>query len=512
MNAGNAAARNRTRQLARPATVTPWTRKTHQNPIARRNPIGQKKSRRTMNRPRDWGGRNSLRRAGSTTSIPPSPSPARSRNPKTLQGSHARAVRAVNTEYQRMLTRNTVRRPRASARRPRTRLPMNEPINVAEATRKYSTGCAFWLIPNVAKIPVGPGSTKPMRMISNATNVHANPVIATIRRWKAVNPPSRRTSSTVRVADAIDSGPYWGGILNLGRGLEGDRGRVRGMATRIVLHVRPVERHAVRDDLAERVPQPVVIERPRREEVVVAVQAPLQLPLVGHADPVAVHAELRVVDGVHDLDLRPVEEVDPPVVHLPDEDAVRLLLKPLLHAIDVDVPVPHPDEFGHELDQLELQALRVADEVDHRGDVREGVLEQDHVQLHGLQADLEGPLDPAEDGGELPLPDVPERDRVEGVDGDVHALQPRRPEPLRAGAEHGAVRCHRHVRDVADGPADDLLHVEPDEGLPARVLHAPDPEFARDPDDPLDLLDGHLVPVGGAWLHDRPEALIVAVD
>ena len=200
------------------------------------------------------------------------------------------------------------------------------------------------------------------------------------------------------------------------------------------------------------------------------------------------------------------------MVHLPHEDLVRPLFEPLLHAVDVDVPVPLADEFGHELNQLELQAVRLPDEVDHRGHVRESVLEQDHVQLHGLQADLKGPLDAAEDGGELPLPDVPERLRVEGVNRDVHPLQARRPELLGPGTEHRAIRRHRDVRDVADRAADDLLHVEADEGLPARVLHAPDPELPRDPDNPLDLLDRHLVLVRSAWFQDRPEALVVAVD
>src|SRR5207245_6800162 len=111
--------------------------KIHQNAIARRNQIGQKKSSNTMNRPRDCGGRNSESNDGSTTKIPPSPSPARSRNPKTLHGSQASAVRPVKTEYHRMLARETTRRPQASAKGPPIRLPMNEPMSVAEATRKY---------------------------------------------------------------------------------------------------------------------------------------------------------------------------------------------------------------------------------------------------------------------------------------------------------------------------------------------------------------------------------------
>src|SRR5439155_4898321 len=122
------------------------------------------------------------------------------------------------------------------------------------------------------------------------------------------------------------------------------------------------------------------------------------------------------------------------------------------------------------------------------------------------------PPDPTEDWGELALPDVPERLRVEGVDRHVHPFQACGPEPLRAGAEHGPVSRHRDVRDLTDGAAHDLLHVEADEGLPARVLHAPDPELPRDPDDPLDLLHGHLVLVGGPRFQDGAEALVVAVD
>src|SRR2546422_8169813 len=154
----------------------------------------------------------------------------------------------------------------------------------------------------------------------------------------------------------------------------------------------------------------------------------------------------------------------------------------------------------------------MTDEINHRGNVRERVLEQDHVQLHGFQADVEGLLDPPEDGGELSLPDVAERLRVEGIDRNIPALQARRPKPLRAGGEHRAVRRHRDIGDVADRAADDLLHVEADKGLPAGVLHTPDPELPRDLDDPLDLVHGHLVLVRGAGAGHRPEALVVAID
>src|SRR5438445_4867188 len=176
--------------------------KIHQNAIARRKPMGQKKSRRTMYRPRDCGGRNSESRDGSTTSIPPRPSPASRRNPNTLHGSQATAVRAVKTEYQRMLARKTVRRPRSSATRPRVRLPMNDPTNVAEVTREYSSGFDLGVRPNSVKIA---GKTKPIRMISKATKVQANPINRTTRRWNEVNPPARKTSSTERVAVATES-------------------------------------------------------------------------------------------------------------------------------------------------------------------------------------------------------------------------------------------------------------------------------------------------------------------
>ena len=57
--------------------------------------------------------------------------------------------------------------------------PMNEPIKVAEATRKYRTGFEAGVRPNWLKIA---GSTNPIRMISKATKVHANPVRRTTRR------------------------------------------------------------------------------------------------------------------------------------------------------------------------------------------------------------------------------------------------------------------------------------------------------------------------------------------
>src|SRR3989454_10971448 len=73
-----------------------------------------------------------------------------------------------------------------------------------------------------------------------------------------------------------------------------------------------------------------------------------------HADPVAVHAELRVVHRVDDLDLGAVEEVDPAVMHLAHEDFVSPTLQPFLETVDVDHPILLTDELRHELDELEL--------------------------------------------------------------------------------------------------------------------------------------------------------------
>src|SRR3989454_3780191 len=500
--------------------------KIHQNAIARRNPIGQKKSSRTMNRPRDWGGRNSESSDGSTTRIPPRPSPASNRNPKTLHGSHARAVSPVKTEYQRILVKKTIRRPRASARRPRTKLPMNEPMSVAEATRKYRIGLFVGVNPNSAKIA---GRTNPMRMISNATNVHANPVRMTSLRWKDVKPPCRRTSSTVRVPASTrlrTPRAYLRirGLSNLpvtkpgftGLGARGDwelkrRGVLR-ISPRELFDVRPVVRHTVRDDLSERLSQTIVVEAAGRDEIVVPVQASLQLALVRHANPVAVHAELRVVDGVHDLDLRAVEDVDPSVVHLAHEDLVRAAFEPFLESVDVDHPILLTDELRHELDELELEPVAVGDVLDHPGDVRERLLEHDHVQLDRFEADPERLLDPAEDWRELAFADVSKCRRIERINRDIDTFQACVPEGLRAFREHRPVRRHRDVGKLADRTIDDLFHVQPNERLAACEFHRADPKLAGDAQEPLDLGYGHLVLVGHPRLQNRTEAFVVAID
>src|SRR3972149_4405978 len=225
-----------------------------------------------------------------------------------------------------------------------------------------------------------------------------------------------------------------------------DRFRRARLAVREVLYVGAVIRDAVRDDPTERIAKAVRIEPAGLDEIVAAVQAAFELPLVRHADPVAVHAELRVVDGVDDLDLRPVEDVDPAVVHLPHEDLVRARLEPLLHRVDV------------------------------------------------------------------PLPDLLERLRVEGIDRHVAPLQPRGPEGLRALREHRAVCGHGDVGDLPHGPVDNLFHVGADERLPAGELHGTNLELAGDAHDAFDFLGRHLVLVRHPRRHDRPEAFVVAVD
>src|SRR5207253_5303559 len=211
------------------------------------------------------------------------------------------------------------------------------------------------------------------------------------------------------------------GRVSRGRELEGDR--VARVPPPVLLHIGTVERHPVRDDPTERVSDALVVQATGRKEIVVPVQATLQLARVRHANSVAVHAELRVVHRIDDLDLGPVEEVDPPVVHLPYEDLVGPRLQPFLQRVDVDHPVLLAHELGHELNELELESVAVRDEVDHLGDVLHRLLEHDHVQLHRFEPDAQGLLDPAEDRGEWPLSNLLKRRGVEGIDRHVDALQ-----------------------------------------------------------------------------------------
>src|SRR5207245_7215270 len=136
---------------------------------------------------------------------------------------------------------------------------------------------------------------------------------------------------------------------------------------------------------------------------------------MGHANPMAVHAELRVVHRVDDLDLRAVEEIDPAVVHLSHEDLLRASLEPFLERVDVEHPISLTDELWHELDELELQPVAIGDVVDHPWDVRERLLEHDHVQLDRLQADPERLPDSAEDRRELAFADISECCGIERI-------------------------------------------------------------------------------------------------
>src|SRR6266511_247683 len=83
MKAGNEAARKRYRHDQSPPIRS---RKTYERPVASNRPIGQKKSRKARKRPRRGGGRYSASIEGSTTSIPPRPSPARKRKVITDHG------------------------------------------------------------------------------------------------------------------------------------------------------------------------------------------------------------------------------------------------------------------------------------------------------------------------------------------------------------------------------------------------------------------------------------------
>src|SRR5918911_1354527 len=160
MNAGKLAARKSQRQLQLPPTECP--RKTHESPVATSKPIGHQKSRKTSSRPRRCGGRYSVSIEGSTTSIPPSPSPARKRKVITDHGPHESAVAAVKTAYQRIENWKIVRRPIRSAVRPSTSDPHREPASAALLTSP-------WKRPFRCQRPAKTGATKPTRRISIAT-------------------------------------------------------------------------------------------------------------------------------------------------------------------------------------------------------------------------------------------------------------------------------------------------------------------------------------------------------
>jgi hypothetical protein len=109
--------------------------KIQERKVASSSPTGHHKSRKTSSRPRRCGGRYSVSIDGSTTSIPPRPSPARKRNVITDQGPQARAVTAVKIAYQRIEYWKIVRRPIRSARRPSASEPQSEPARAALLTR-----------------------------------------------------------------------------------------------------------------------------------------------------------------------------------------------------------------------------------------------------------------------------------------------------------------------------------------------------------------------------------------
>ena len=170
--------------------------KTHERPVARSSPTGHQKSRNTSSRPRRCGGRYSVSIEGSTTSIPPSPSPARKRKVITDHGPHESAVAAVKSAYQRIEYWKIARRPIRSASRPSASEPQSEPASAA----LFTSPC---IRPFRCQIAAKIGATKPTSRISIATNVHAAPVTRIAFLWKRESPPSRRTCSTSRTGTAM---------------------------------------------------------------------------------------------------------------------------------------------------------------------------------------------------------------------------------------------------------------------------------------------------------------------
>src|SRR5437899_337843 len=150
---------------------------------------------------------------------------------------------------------------------------------------------------------------------------------------------------------------------------EFDRHGATRISPRKLLDVRAVVRHPLRDDTSEVRTQAIVIEAAGRDQVILPVLAPLQLALVRHADAMAVHAELRVVHGVHDLDLRAVEDVDSTMVHLAHEDLVRAAFDPRLERDVVDQPGQSTDGPWRELGHLALLTVVVGAPQDQTSDV-----------------------------------------------------------------------------------------------------------------------------------------------
>ena len=200
------------------------------------------------------------------------------------------------------------------------------------------------------------------------------------------------------------------------------------------------------------------------------------------------------------------------MVHLPHQHLVGAQLEPFFQGIDVDHPFLLAHELGHELNELELQAVAVGDVFDHRGDVRERLLEHDQVELHRFQADSQCGFNAKEDWGELPFPNFAEGCRIQRVDRDVDAFEAGRAQALRPLREHRTIRRHRNVWDLPHGAVNDLLHVQPDERLATGELHGPNPVLPSDAEEALDLLDGHLIFVRHPRFEHRAEALIVAIN
>src|SRR5215217_663198 len=192
--AGKLAARKSQRQSQLPPKE--WPMKTQERPVASSSPTGHQKSRKTSSRPRRCGGRYSVSIDGSTTSIPPSPTPARKRNVITDHGPQDSAVAAVNSAYQRIEYWKIARRPTRSAARPSTNEPQSDPASAELLT----SPC---IVPLRCQLAAKIGATNPTNRISIATNVQAAPVTRIAFLWKRESPLSRSTCSTSRTGTAM---------------------------------------------------------------------------------------------------------------------------------------------------------------------------------------------------------------------------------------------------------------------------------------------------------------------
>jgi hypothetical protein len=193
-------------------------------------------------------------------------------------------------------------------------------------------------------------------------------------------------------------------------------------------------------------------------------------------------------------------------------DAVGLVGQPVVDAVDVDGPLGMARNLGHVLDELELESVVVGDVVDHLRHVARGRLHHDHVQLHGGEAGVERRLDPLDDlVVRAAFREFGERFRVDGVLGDVDAVETGVGEVLCAPGEEGAVRGERDGHVVGDA-GDDFLQVLSEHRFAAGEFDGVDAELLYHVENSHHVVRAEFVVLGGHRAPGVAESLVVTVD